>query len=161
MAKYPLEPMLRVRIRHEDTAKRAVGQAEQDVAQAESNKLKAIEARDNYKKWLAEEEERRYQELLKSKVNAEELAEFREGLIQLAQGLLAKEDDILKAEENVTACQKKLAEAKNNYFQARRETLKIEEHKKIWITASNKEAERISDLEMEESVRFSPESSED
>ena len=143
-----------MRLRHEDNAKRALGQAEADLNQAKEKHEAAIAAKKRYEEWIVEEEDRRYAAIFNTKVSVQGLADFREGLANLAHGLVDLEDKVLQAAQVVNQCQEKLNQCRADYFAARRETMKIEEHRKIWLSLARKEEERVSELEMEECVRL-------
>ena len=152
--------MLKVRFRHEDAAKRAVAQAETALGQAQNNHEAAIAERKRYQEWMVQERENRYAAILHKKVSPADLGKFRESLAVLAQGLVDRDEKVRQAEEAVNLAKQKVDQARADYFAARRETMKIEEHRKIWLSLAQKEEERVSDLEMEESVRFSVENDE-
>lgn len=152
--KYPLEAMLRVRNMHEENAKREVRAAEKQLREAEEERQNKENELERYKKWLPEEEERRYTSIFGTNMNVAKLGDFRDGLAQLRQGVVKREGDLLEAQKVVQSCQKRSDAARNAAIVARRECMKLEKHKELWAEAMRKEEERIADLEMEES--YSP-----
>lgn len=146
--------MLRVRNMHEENAKREVRAAEKQLREAEEERQNKENELERYKKWLPEEEERRYTSIFGTNMNVAKLGDFRDGLAQLRQGVVKREGDLLEAQKVVQSCQKRSDAARNAAIVARRECMKLEKHKELWAEAMRKEEERIADLEMEES--YSP-----
>ncbi|MBQ7457153.1 MAG: YscO family type III secretion system apparatus protein [Desulfovibrio sp.] len=151
MGGYPLDPMLRVRRLHEDACKRKIRDCEEQLALAKKARDASQQELTRYQAWRPEEEDRRFAAILGKAMDADALATFREGLALLAEGEITRQDDVDQKESLVAKEEDNLAKARQASILARKATLKLEEHREIWQTEQRKEAERLSDLEMEES----------
>ena len=142
--------MLRIRELHENEAQRKLREAEQQRDQAEEKVKEASKVLDDFRKWRPEEEERRYAAIFGKKLSPTDLGNFREGLKGLDLEEENLQSNVLKAEQNLAKSQELVEQARQKVVLTRKETLKLEEHRKIWTTEQRKAEERLSDLEMEE-----------
>ena len=149
-ANYPLAPMLKVRLLHEDQAKRLAREAEERVKSAESYLEDCSSELSRYRLWRPLEEDRRYAAILGKPLDAEQLGFFREDLARLAQGENDRELKVLEAEKLLNERKKEALKAGDAVILARKACMKLEEHRDIWESAVRKEEERQSDLELEE-----------
>ena len=150
-AKYPLAAMLRVRMLHEDQAKRDARTAEERLHEAQELRDGKAAELERYKKWRPQEEDRRYAAIIGKPMDAAKLGEFREDLARLAQGEVERQQQVDEAEAVVLDRQKETDAARDAVVQARKACMKLEEHRDMWTAAMHKEEERLADLEMEES----------
>lgn len=153
--------MLKVRLLHEEQAKRLACEAEERVKSAEKNLADCQAELSRYHLWRPQEEDRRFAAIVAKPLHVEKLGVFREQLAQLAQGEKERELKVLEAEKLLQERQAQAQEASQAVIAARKACMKLEEHREIWLAAKRKEEERQSDLEMEEArgpARFSDES---
>ena len=151
MENYPLAPMLKVRLLHEDQAKRLAVEAEERVKSAEKYLSDCQGELSRYHIWRPQEEDRRFAAIVDKPLGVEKLGVFREQLAQLAQGEKDRELKVLEAEKLLRERQAQAREASEAVIFARKACMKLEEHRAIWLAEKRKEEERLSDLEMEES----------
>lgn len=149
-AKYPLAAMLRVRGLHEEQAKREARAAEERLHEAQVVRDGRAAELERYRVWRPEEEERRYAAIWGENLSAGQLGEFRDGLARLAQGEVERQQQVHEAEALVHECEGAVETARQAVVLARRASMKLEEHRDIWMAAMRKEEERLADLEMEE-----------
>ncbi len=143
--------MLRVRMLHEDQAKRDARTAEERLHEAQELRDGKAAELERYKMWRPQEEERRYASIIGKPMDAAKLGEFREDLARLAQGEAERQQQVDEAEAAVLDRQKETDRARDAVVQARKACMKLEEHRDMWTAAMRKEEERLADLEMEES----------
>lgn len=148
--KYPLEPLLYIRITRENVAEENLTKARHHLQEMIEKVKKKEKELEDYTKWRVEEEGRLYKELFKKKVKKIDLDEVKVKVSNLRN----KELDYVQARDNAIdereAAKANLENAKILYHQAIFNRKKIDEHKNIWTDEWNKEQERLADLEMEE-----------
>ena len=153
---YPLQSLLNVREFREESAKRGVTTAKNLLKEATAAyEVKQHEV-EEFKKWRAEEEERRWNALFKTAVKIDGIERFKAGLAALANQELQKDQELESARQTVSQKQAELDKAKDAASIARKNTAKIEAHKDIWSEEAKKEAERVEVLELEEFHSVSP-----
>ena len=130
MESYPLESLLTVRHYREEGAKRRVRMAETTLREAEDAVEKAREELERYRVWRREEEDRRYESIMNVPVSIERLDSFKAGLARLAAGETDRENAVLEAEKHVEACRRELDSARDAASAARKNTSKIQAHKR-------------------------------
>lgn len=147
---YPLAALMSVRHFREEAAQR-------DLAHANDAAKSAALERDAKKEELAEciafnreETERRYAALIGTRVSMEELDKFHFGLAVLKGNERAKQQAAEEAEAALARAQAAVKTAAAAAKAARKNALKIEKHRSIWLEAAKKEAERAEDRELEE-----------
>jgi type III secretion protein O len=150
LTEYPLAPLARVRKLREDAAETEYAAACAALLEAEKKSAACAKALEDYISWRQEEEERRYQEIMRKEMGCKDLDEFKAGLGRLREkeSSLAEELALAqKAEEDAGEARERERE---KLRRARKETEKISAHKEIWLAGEAREAERREDLEMEE-----------
>lgn len=150
MAQYPLEALLNVRHYREGNAKQAVNKAREALSQAQIELENAIKARDDYRIWRIEEQDRRYDAIIGKECTLEDLENLKQDVAQLTLKEIEYEEECVKAEQRKKEREKELEEAKILLAEAKKETMKILAHKDIWKEEVKKEEARKEDLEMEE-----------
>ena len=150
MNAYPLESLLSVRVFREEEAKRGVQTAQEALRLAHEAALQRRREYEEYKRWRAEEEDRRWEALFRTRVKMSGLERFKAGLAALAAGEQSKLEAVSEAEQEEQRSEKRLAQAKTEASNARKNTAKIETHKELWTEEAKKEAERAEELELEE-----------
>ena len=160
MADYPLASMLYVRELHEEQAKRTLKAVEERL----QNARKTLEEQETelarYTVWRKEEENRRYAAMFGKCFTRDKLQTLREEIAQLIQGEVERAELVQKAKDAVTNEEANVMQARKTVLMARKNCMKLEEHRNLWREAMRKEEERVSDLEMEESRQPAPESDE-
>jgi type III secretion protein O len=139
-----------VRKLREDAAETEYAAARAALLEASEKSAARAKALEDYILWRQEEEERRYQSIMRKDMSRKDLDEFKAGLGELRdrESSLAEELALAqKAEEDALKAQEQALE---KLRRARKETEKISAHKEIWLAEEAREAERREDLEMEE-----------
>ena len=149
---YPLQPLLSVRAFREDNAKAAVSAAEVAVQQAEAEAAYRRKELVQYLDWLPEEKERRYCDIMGKEMSLADLDAFKAGLAALDAGVLTREDAVQEADKNMEKRKAELHAAQAALAAARKEKMKIEMHRDVWNLAAAKEAERATELELEDFI---------
>lgn len=149
---YPLEVLLRVRRLRQDKAMTNLTRAESDLAEAKRKLRQARSKHEEYLIWLAEEEERRYDSIMRTEMSLDDVEEFKLGLCSIRAMEAGYLERILRAEKHVEDCRQACREARDRLLEAQRATLKIEEHKVRWSVVAQREAERLEEIELEDFV---------
>lgn len=147
---YPLASLLAVRQFREENAQRALAHANEVQ---EAAKVTAQTRRKELEECIVfnrEETDRRYEKLIGSATNLEGLNRFHYGLAQLAQNERIRREAVADADNAVAKAEQEVQKAATAAKNAHKNTMKIEEHRKIWRTEQKKEAEHREDLELEE-----------
>lgn len=149
---YPLAVLLRVRTLRQDKALAALSAAEARLAEARRDLREAKRLHEEFLVWLAEEEERRYDEIMGRDMTLEDVDEFKRGLCEIRGREAAFLERILRARKHVEDCEGAVAAARARLLEAQRATLKIEEHRSRWQVLASKEAERKEEIELEDFI---------
>ncbi|MEG2140848.1 MAG: YscO family type III secretion system apparatus protein [Bilophila sp.] len=150
MARYPLEPLLRVRTFREKAAEQGVRTSEAVLAEAEKEKKRRQRALAEYHEWRTLEEDRRYASIMGQNLSLEELENFKAGFAALALTELEHEEAALAAEEQRQKAVTSVHEARAKFAAARKDTAKIAAHRDIWQEEQQKEAEKTAETELED-----------
>lgn len=150
MTQYPLRPLLRVRNLREDKAVRALEAARRGLVRAQNALEEKKNAHRKFMDWLAQEEDRRYREIMETMMDIDEVDDFKQGLLMLRAREAGFLEDILKAENQVQKAGQVLVQAKADLVAAQKGTMKVEVHRDQWLQGAQKEAERLEELELED-----------
>jgi chromosome segregation ATPase len=153
VAKYVLADLVRVRTLRKDRVERELLQAKERLAEAERQvPIRERELAD-YEKWVDDEIDRQYGELLRKPVRkgavddlAANIRTMRERIPDYVKRVQDAKEDVRKAEEDL---RKKHAEVE----QANRDLEKLLAHREEWTAEQFKLEEFNSDKELEEAVR--------
>ena len=148
--KYELSDLLKVRELREDSASKAVTQAQEKLEsciQYLERKQKELE---DYREWRPGEEDRIFAEIMKKEISQEKLNEVKAKIAILREKELVIEKEVEDAEVAVKEAEAALEQAKEDHRKAMRELEKIKEHREHWTEEAKKEAEFLADKEMEE-----------
>ncbi len=149
---YPLSGLLKVRLFREAEAEKIVRAAELELRLAEDESAKRREDLKNYRVWRSEEVERRYAAIINTLVSSGELGIFRGGLAALDEGERKRNEEFEAALKTESERAEALARAREQASAMRRETAKIEAHRKTWLDEEVKKGERREEMELEEVV---------
>jgi len=152
--KYPLRPLLSVRVLREDNAAAEVAIAKRRVTEA----LHAVEKRkqelQDYLVWRVEEENRLFEEIRNRELESEEIDQHRETVRNLRVKDAEYEKRVSDAEQDVVRAREALARAEEAHRLAVKDRQKIDAHRELWQEEENKRIARAEESEMEDfSVR--------
>lgn len=156
MEKYPLQSLLDVRKYREQNAQNAVRQAESQYKECVNTCLNQQKKIEEYQAWKIEEEERKYTEILGSKLHIDDLENFKQYFALLKDKGLKLEEELYNLEKQKDTAKQAVEQKKEEFKLAKKNTAKIEAHHDIWKQAEKKEQERKEDLEAEEFKPLSP-----
>lgn len=148
--KYELADLLKVRELREDSASKAVAQAQEKLESCEAYLERKKKELEDYKLWRPGEEDRLFAKIMKKEISQEKLNEVKAQVAILREKELVIEKEVEEAEVAVKEAKEALEQAKENHRKAMRELEKIKEHKIHWTEEEKKEAEFLADKEMEE-----------
>ena len=150
MKKYPLAPLLSLRVFRQDKAMRALQSCERKLVEARREVEKAVKKHEEFIAWLAREEEIRYEAIMGKNMTLEDVDDFKSGLLRIRGRESLYLEEILKARNQVQLCKKNVVNAKSDLLAAQKGTLKIEVHRDLWLEAEKLAAERAEELELED-----------
>lgn len=153
--KYELSDLLKVRELREDTASKAVAQAQEKLESCEHYLERKKKELADYREWRPGEEDRIFAQIMKKEISQEKLSEVKAKIAILRDKEAVIEKEVEDAEIAVTEAEKELEEAKEAHRAAMRELEKIKEHKEHWTEEAKKEDEFLADKEMEEFKKHS------
>lgn len=156
MEKYPLQALLDVRKYREQNAQNAVRQAENHYKECVNNCTEQQNKIENYQKWRVQEEEKKYTEILGQNLHIDDLEDFKQYFGLLKDKGIKLEEELYNLEKQKEAAKQAVAQKKEEFKLAKKNTAKIEAHHDIWKQAEKKEQERKEDLEAEEFKPLSP-----
>lgn len=156
MEKYPLQSLLDVRKYREQNAQNAVRQAENHYKDCVNSCLEQQKKIAAYEQWRVQEEEKKYTEILGSKLHIDDLEDFKQYFAHLKDKGLKLEEELYALEKQKETAKQEIEQKKEEFKLAKKNTAKIEAHHDIWKQAEKKEQERKEDLEAEEFKPLSP-----
>ena len=156
MEKYPLQALLDVRKYREQNAQNAVRQAENHYKECVHTCLSQQKKIEEYEEWKAQEEERKYTEILGSRLHIDDLEDFKQYFALLKDKGLKLEEELYALEKQKETAKQEVEQKKEEFKLAKKNTAKIDAHHDIWKQAEKKEQERKEDLEAEEFKPLSP-----
>lgn len=156
MILYPLECLVAIRARREESAAGVLASARHDVS------LAAAELdfrKHDLSDFLAGKEERlgRVFAAVEGKsVAMRDIDLVREALSNIEFEGVSKENEVVQAEAKLSKCESAVKEAHDNFVSAAKSSMKIDRHRTEWAHEAERMEERVSESEIEESVRLIP-----
>lgn len=152
--KYPLKPLLSVRLLREENAAAAAVVAKRRVTEA----LQAVEKRkrelQDYLVWRVEEENRLFEEIRNRELESGEIEQHRETVRNLRVKDAEYEKRVSDAEQDVIRAREAQAKEEEAHRLAVKDRQKIDAHRELWQEEENKRLTRAEESEMEDfSVR--------
>jgi len=148
--RYPLKPLLDVRILREENASAELTAAKRRVTEA----LQAVEDRKRelveYVEWRKVEEVRLFDEIKNHEVDSQGLEDHRTMVRNLRTKDAEYEKRVSEAEQDVVKARKAVEKSEKAYRLAVKEKQKIEAHRDLWTEDERKREALAEDAEMEE-----------
>ena len=158
---YVLENLLRVRQHRKDAAGSQVRAKSYALENADRLVQQTRQQLDEYVVWRVKTEDTLYEEVKSQQISLKELDDLKIKVLLLREKQTFLEKELFEARSAREAAEKKLDEARKAYQEKQREMMKIEEHKKIWLTETRKQQELSREKEMEEFRRHNESINED
>ena len=149
---YTLQPLLRIRTMREDRATGELTAARQALAAAEEA---LVARRRDLAEWEETKEERRdriYDAIIGQKVSRDQIDLANEGVARIDEEGVLKADNVTRAEGVVKEKTEAAEVARANLNQKKKNRMKIEEHRAVWLAEDAKEQEARAEGELEDFV---------
>jgi type III secretion protein O len=150
--KYILEDLLKIRRLREDEKQKDLkvkkNELEDAIRLLEDKKTELA----NYIKWRINRENELYNAVINTKVTLTELDDLKTAIFILKEKDLILQKNILDAEQMKKQAEENLNQARIAYNKAFKETKKIVEHKKMWLTEIKKAEEKFAENEIEDLI---------
>lgn len=156
MAKYVLADLMRMRVMRKDRAERELMKAKQLVVQAKEMVAQREKELQEYEIWVEKEIDRQYNEILKQQIRRGAIDDLGENIKILRAKTLDYVKRISDAKENLRKAEENVVQKHDALMEAERNLQKLDEHKKEWLEEQRVLEEFVSDMELEESVRYVP-----
>lgn len=150
MKKYPLQQLLDIRERREESATKALQKARQATEAAERERDTAREGLEAFRNQRVQLERQKYAEVLGQQVNRIRLDELFEELGRIAEQQVGLEERLLESERAVEQRRAEQEQMLQQYRTAYRDREKIAEHRRQWLVTELLVAEQSLDKELED-----------
>lgn len=147
---YALQSMLRIRVMREDRAATELTAARREVTRAQE---RLVQRKNDLKEYEATKEARRdriYEAVIGRAVSMEDLDLAREGVARIDEEGILKADNVVQAEADLQKCRNNAETSRQAFVSASKNRMKITEHRSIWEAEEAAEAERRSEMELED-----------
>ena len=147
---YALQSMLRIRAMREDRAATELTAARREVTRAQE---RLVQRKDDLKEYEATKDARRdriFEAVIGRAVSMEDLDLAREGVARIDEEGILKADNVVQAEADLQKCRNNAETSRQAFVSASKNRMKITEHRSIWEAEEAAEAERRSEMELED-----------
>ena len=147
---YALQSMLRIRAMREDRAAIELTAARREVSRAQerlSQRKRDLEESEATKE---ARRDRIYEAVIGRAVSMEDLDLAREGVARIDEEGILKADNVVQAEADLQKCRNNAETSRQAFVSASKNRMKITEHRSIWEAEEAAEAERRSEMELED-----------
>ena len=147
---YALQSMLRIRVMREDRAATELTAARREVTRAQE---RLVQRKNDLKEYEATKDARRdriFEAVIGRAVSMEDLDLAREGVARIDEEGLLKADNVVQAEADLQKCRNNAETSRQAFVSASKNRMKITEHRSIWEAEEAAEAERRSEMELED-----------
>lgn len=149
---YTLEKMLSVRAHRENKAMNHMVQCQGKLNRAlELHRKKETELSE-FRSWRQHEEQCLFNHLQGQPATVQEVMIFLDTTSTLREGQAAKAQEVVQAQKQAQAAEDDFRKSRQEYVEAYRKKVKIEEHKAVWEEENRFQVERDAEKEMEEFV---------
>jgi chromosome segregation ATPase len=152
-AKYILADLVRVRNLRKDRVEREMMRAKAQLAEAERMVPVREKELADYEKWVDDEIDRQYNELLKKAVRKGAVDDLSVNIRLMREKIPEYVKRVEDAKDDVRKAEAELAKKKEEVAQAQRDLEKLIAHREEWEVEQGKIEEFNSDKELEESTR--------
>ncbi len=139
---YPLEALLKIYRRREESAERAMAKAQQRLISAQRALAKTQESWQQFKEWWPKQEEMAYASILEKTISQQKLNELKEQGKVWREQEMSLEKEVEDAKQSVLEAQESLENCRKVYRDAVIKVRKIEIHREEW-------SEKVFQEEME------------
>ena len=147
---YALQSMLRIRAMREDRAATELTAARREVTRAQE---RLVQRKNDLKEYEATKDARRdriFEAVIGRAVSMEDLDLAREGVARIDEEGILKADNVVQAEADLQKCRNNAETSRQAFVSASKNRMKITEHRSIWEAEEAAEAERRSEMELED-----------
>ena len=147
---YALQSMLRIRVMREDRAATELTAARREVSRAQE---RLLQRKNDLKEYEATKEARRdriFEAVIGRAVSMDDLDLAREGVARIDEEGILKADNVVQAEADLQKCRDNAETSRRAFVSASKNRMKITEHRSIWEAEEAAEAERRSEMELED-----------
>ena len=147
---YALQSMLRIRAMREDRAATELTAARREVSRAQERLSQRKRDLEEYEATKEARRDRIYEAVIGRAVSMEDLDLAREGVARIDEEGLLKADNVVQAEADLQKCRNNAETSRQAFVSASKNRMKITEHRSIWEAEEAAEAERRSEMELED-----------
>ena len=147
---YALQSMLRIRAMREDRAATELTAARREVSRAQERLSQRKRDLEEYEATKEARRDRIYEAVIGRAVLMEDLDLAREGVARIDEEGILKADNVVQAEEDLRKCKDNAETSRLAFVSASKNRMKISEHRAIWEAEEAAEAERRSEMELED-----------
>ena len=147
---YALQSMLRIRVMREDRAATELTAARREVTRAQE---RLVQRKNDLKEYEATKDARRdriFEAVIGRAVSMDDLDLAREGVARIDEEGILKADNVVQAEADLQKCRDNAETSRRAFVSASKNRMKITEHRSIWEAEEAAEAERRSEMELED-----------
>ena len=147
---YALQSMLRIRAMREDRAATELTAARREVSRAQEWLSQRKRDLEEYEATKEARRDRIYEAVIGRAVSMEDLDLAREGVARIDEEGILKADNVVQAEADLQKCRNNAETSRQAFVSASKNRMKITEHRSIWEAEEAAEAERRSEMELED-----------
>ena len=147
---YALQSMLRIRAMREDRAATELTAARREVSRAQERLSQRKRDLEEYEATKETRRDRIYEAVIGRAVSMEDLDLAREGVARIDEEGILKADNVVQAEADLQKCRNNAETSRQAFVSASKNRMKITEHRSIWEAEEAAEAERRSEMELED-----------
>jgi hypothetical protein len=142
--------MLRIRAMREDRAATELTAARREVSRAQERLSQRKRDLEEYEATKEARRDRIYEAVIGRAVSMEDLDLAREGVARIDEEGILKADNVVQAEADLQKCRNNAETSRQAFVSASKNRMKITEHRSIWEAEEAAEAERRSEMELED-----------
>lgn len=147
---YALQSMLRIRAMREDRAATELTAARREVSRAQERLSQRKRDLEEYEATKEARRDRIYEAVIGRAVSMGDLDLAREGVARIDEEGILKADNVVQAEADLQKCRNNAETSRQAFVSASKNRMKITEHRSIWEAEEAAEAERRSEMELED-----------
>jgi hypothetical protein len=134
----------------EDRAATELTAARREVSRAQERLSQRKRDLEEYEATKEARRDRIYEAVIGRAVSMEDLDLAREGVARIDEEGILKADNVVQAEADLQKCRNNAETSRQAFVSASKNRMKITEHRSIWEAEEAAEAERRSEMELED-----------
>jgi hypothetical protein len=134
----------------EDRAATELTAARREVSRAQERLSQRKRDLEEYEATKEARRDRIYEAVIGRAVSMEDLDLAREGVARIDEEGMLKADNVVQAEADLQKCRNNAETSRQAFVSASKNRMKITEHRSIWEAEEAAEAERRSEMELED-----------